>query len=680
MQLGKRVTTILLAGSLTACGCSLPGKQEAERPIEPSPVYADRQTEFSDPLICNEQADSAHIEELAAAGVRRIEDSETLNFHDLTLDDAIATGLQNSAVLKNLGGTVLSSPGTVQTVYNPAITEANPASGVEGALSAFDAQLAVSTLWSRNDQLFNNFIAGQGVNQFQQELGTFTASVTKPTATGARFSLQNSTSYDGNDASANLFPSAWTTIFQAEARQPLLQGAGISFNRIAGPQFTEGYRAPSGVLLARISSDVSLINFESGVVSFVDSIETAYWNLYIAYRNLETRRAARDSVLTSWRLVQARYRKGLRGGEALNETQARELYFVFQDEVENALAGGTGSGSVYEAERLLRRLIGLKNEDRLLRPVDSPPSAEVDFDWACTLRTALSSRPELRRQKWTIKQTELELEAIRSYTKPRLDAVARYRWRGLGDDLVRSGSAFPTDSAFGNLAGGDHQEWDMGFEFSLPVGFRRAHSALRHAELRLARGRAVLREQERLIASNLAGTITAADRSFRSIQYRLNRVIAAREHTAAAQTAFDASQATIDQVLQAEQRLVSATNGYFTARAAYGNALRDVELQTGSYLDSRNIYLREGPWPAQAHASARNIARNLSDFCMNPVQTVPAAIGVPSDAMRSTTKASPGLPVSESSAETQKSPTGENGDISEKAQNSSDLQRIPPLP
>ena len=39
----------------------------------------------------------------------------------------------------------------------------------------------------------------------------------------------------GPSAFANLFPSVWNTNVEASFRQPLLQGAGVRFNRIAGP-------------------------------------------------------------------------------------------------------------------------------------------------------------------------------------------------------------------------------------------------------------------------------------------------------------------------------------------------------------------------------------------------------------------------------------------------------------
>ena len=103
-------------------------------------------------------------------------------------------------------------------------------------------------------------------------------------------------------------------------------------------------------------------------------------------------------------------------------------------------------------------------------------------------------RAELRRQKWNIRRRELELIASKNFLMPRFDAVGRYRWRGFGDDLTgnESGGLGQFNSAYGNLATGNFQEWQLGLEFSVPIGFRQAHAGVRNAELVLARERALV--------------------------------------------------------------------------------------------------------------------------------------------------------------------------------------------
>ena len=161
---------------------------------------------------------------------------------------------------------------------------------------------------------------------------------------------------------------------QAEFRQPLLQGAGVEFNRIAGPGAQPGQY--NGVVFARINTDIALADFEASVRNMVNDVETAYWELYFQYRNLDAVIAGRDSALSTWRKVYTLYRIGGKGGEAEKEAQAREQYYFFRSNAETAL------NSLYATEAKLRYLLGLAATDgRLIRPKDEPTTAKVVFDW-----------------------------------------------------------------------------------------------------------------------------------------------------------------------------------------------------------------------------------------------------------------------------------------------------------
>ena len=258
--------------------------------------------------------------------------------------------------------------------------------------------------------------------------------------------------------------------------------------------------------------------------------------MYFAYRDLDAKVAARNSALDTWRRIHAQFEKGRRGGEASKEAQAREQYYRFQEDAQNALngklmdgtrnvngsSGGTfrGNGGVYVAERRLRLLIGLPISDgRLIRPSDEPLRAKVVYNWECSLNEALSRRSELRRQKWQIKKREAELVANKNFLLPQLNLTGRYRWRGFGNTLFPNGGTGEFNNAVSDLVSGDYQEWQTGVELSFPIGFRRAYAAVRHAELQLARERELLFEQESAIVTKPRPiTIT-----FKGILYNGNR-------------------------------------------------------------------------------------------------------------------------------------------------------------
>ena len=92
---------------------------------------------------------------------------------------------------------------------------------------------------------------------------------------------------------------AFDTYVEGKIRHPLPPGAGVEYNRIAGPGAKPGVY--NGVLVARIRSDISIADFELGLRDYVSNVENAYWDLYFAYRDLDIKIQARDEALRTWR-------------------------------------------------------------------------------------------------------------------------------------------------------------------------------------------------------------------------------------------------------------------------------------------------------------------------------------------------------------------------------------------
>ncbi len=548
------------------------------------------------------------------------------DYIDITLQEIVQHALANSKVVRDLGGLILRSPETITTKLDPAVTETDPRFGVEAALSAYDASFAASAFFENNDRELNNVFFGGGVRVLDQDAAVYQAQLTKRAMTGTELILRKNTDYDSNTAPGNAFGSAWNTNIEMEARHPVWQGGGVDFNRIAGPSDVPGVY--NGVLIARINTDISLAEFEMEIRNFVSNIENAYWDLYFAYRDLDAKINARNSALETWQVIKVLNETGKRGGEANKEAQAREQYYRFQEEVQNALngklvegtrtnngsGGGTfrGNGGVLVAERRLRMLVGWPiNDGQLLRPADEPLAARVVFDWDESLVEALVRRVELRKQKWQVKKREKELQASQNFLKPELDLVGRYRWRGFGKDLLRQHSDVNGDqnNAFDSLTNGNHQEWQLGVELSLPIGYRQAHAAVRNAELNLARERVILKEQERQVVYDLSNTIAEKDRAFEVVRTNYNRRKAAHTELAAVQAAFEAEKASLDQVLEAQRRVATADTGYFRALIEYTLAVKNVHFEKGSLLDYSEIYLEEGKWPTKAYADALKRAK-----------------------------------------------------------------------
>lgn len=547
-------------------------------------------------------------------------DTTEPEYWDVTLEEAVHICLAQSKVLRDLGGTVLRAPSTVETYWDPAAVETDPRFGIEAALSAFDAQFSTSAFGEKNDRALNNEFFGGGTRILLQDAAVVQTQLSKRAVTGSEFSVRHNIEYDSNNAPSNLFPSAWNVNIETEFRQPLLQGNGMTFNRIAGPSNVPGIY--NGVLIARVNSDIELAEFEISVRNLVSDVENAYWDLYYAYRDLDAKVKARNAALDTWRRVRALYDAERKGGEAFKEAQAREQYFRFQEEVENALtgrlidgtrtengfSGGTfrANGGVHVAERRLRMLIGLPPTDgRLIRPADEPLTAPVAFDWCEVTRESVMRRAELRRQRFETRRRELEWTASKNFLLPRFDAVGRYRWRGFGHDLLNDDSNNPPfDNAYEDLTGGNFQEWQVGLELSVPIGYRQGFAAEKNAELLLCRSRALLREQEHLVLHEVSSAVADMQRAYAVSQTTFNRLDAARIQLEAIKAEFDADRAPLDLFLDAQRRLAEAESRHHRTLAEYAIAVKNVHFAKGTLLDYDGVYLSEGGWPQMAYQDA----------------------------------------------------------------------------
>ncbi len=536
---------------------------------------------------------------------------------NLTLEEAMRLALMNNKVMRNISGQVQGPPDFISrnpelapTIYDPAIAESDPRTGPEAALSAFDAQVSASLTWEKLDTP-QNVDPGYFImfpNVARDDLGTFQAKVSKIAASGGQFSLAHNVAYDLSNRPSRAWPSDWNVNLAAEVRQPLLQGAGTQFNRIAGPGATPGNY--NGVMLARINTDIALADFEAAVRNLVSDVEIAYWELYFQYRSLDAVIAGRDSALQTWRKIYTLYTHGAKGGEAEKEAQAREQYFLFRSTAEQSL------NNLYSTEAKLRYMLGLAATDgRLIRPKDEPTTAKVVFDWHEVLSEGLVRSVELREQKWLVKRRELELIAAKNFLLPRVDFVGQYRWLGIGNRIDGNSFWDPTNpviqdaNAYGTMANGAFQEWQAGFQASMPLGFRREMAGVRNSQLSLARERARLQEAELELSHQLAYVIRDLEANHVLSQTNFNRRIAAQRQVEAVAAAYETDTITLDVLLKAQQALAQAESDYFRSLVNFNESIAQVHFRKGSLLEYNGVYLAEGPWPGKAYFDARRRSR-----------------------------------------------------------------------
>ncbi|MEM7453786.1 MAG: TolC family protein [Planctomycetota bacterium] len=591
------LTIIVCLTLVWLAGCRIPARSDIEisGQCEPCETMLQR-IEYPD-LMFEDYSDGS---DLMTPPPVTLSDYHELEPLDLTIDQCVEIALANSKVLQKLNGFVLQSPTASTTLFEPALDETNPFS-VEQALSAFDAQFSSTFEYRRNEgtQILPDFLGGGNINTLT-DTAFWRNRLTKRTATGATLGYTWNMDYRKSISAFNSNLPDYNIVNGFEFRQPLWKGRGATVNRIAGPDRIEGNY--TGVLAARVRGDIGLADFETRVRNLIRDVVFTYWELYFSYRDLDTKLTARDVTRETWENRKLRLDNGV--GRPDDEAQARQVYLNFKTQAQNAFVGLTnGQRGLLGAEREMRRLLGLPvNDGRIIRPVTEPTIAPVIFDWDDSQTQTLARRVELRRQKWTIRQRELELIAAKHLNQWNLDAVGTYGFRGFGTNYGAS------NGAVSSLFEGNLDDWSVGLEMNGAIGNRRGHLAVRNAELQLMREKTILREQQRQALHDLGRAFTEVDRAIENVRVGLNSLVAVEEEMEPKRQRVLEGQDQVFFLLDAQQRFASAESAVHRAIADYNRSLMEYDYATGTLLSRYGIVITEGPWTDEARIKARENA------------------------------------------------------------------------
>ena len=573
-------------------------------------------------------------------------------FWDLTVEECVSIALQNAKFFVTTGGNAetrqnvaaqftSASVEQVGSIYDIAIGQsttqsvpltvdgngnrvlprgvlrANQIGGVEDALAEFDAQASGFVNFSTTDRPRNSGNSGVSTSFAQGTDVTQQAALSKRFATGGVATFREQIIYGRSNLPTNpsligsasrINSSDYTAVLEAQVQHPLMRNRGTLVNRIP-------------VVLASLNEDLATTDFEIQVRNLVRDVEVAYWNLYVAYRNVSTTIVGRNSAIATANFARLNLDNGT--GTTQEVAQADNQYYNFRARLEGALSGSNLPGDdrfgVYGAERVMRDLMGLSPTDgRLIRPIEEPSLARLQFDWNEIVSQMMYLSPELRRIKTNLKQRELELITAKNQLLPEVNLSLLYRWVGVGDTLGPPGGSDVRapgrgSSALGELTGGDYQEGEIRLEITPPaIGSRRERARIRGSQLRLRQIEAFLQETERLLVSQLSDAVAKAATHYQLVQTNAQAWQAAEVEVEARLAEFKGGRSPVNVVLQSQQRRADAQISYYRALSEYNKSLNYIDYLKGTMLANSNITLREGSWNKKAYWDALERARERS--------------------------------------------------------------------
>lgn len=542
----------------------------------------------------------------------------------LSLSEAIATALEKGTtgvqspffpgaitdLLATFSGRFVVGSDSIRVLaLQPAIIAAD----MESSLSKFDARWISNMTWNTTDtpvgSALQNFQAGLTQNSIQQDNATFNSTLVKPLPTGGVAGITFNTNYQLSNLRQQRVNPFYQPNLTFSFEQPLLQGFGVEINQIraAHPGSVlnpySNIARTEGILITRLRFDEQRAEFERNVNFLLLNVEIAYWNLYGSYWNLYSREQALRQAYEAWKINKARFEAGRIPIQDFAQT--RQQYELFRGQRIAALA------DVLEKERQMRGFMNLPVEDGTrLVPVDTPVLAPFQPDWHTAVNEALANRPELVLARNDLKFRQMDLINQKNLLLPDLRFVSSYGLTGIGSRL--DGGPNNPNNAFASLASNQFNNWSLGLQMQMPLGFRDAHAAVRAARLSLAQSYLVLQDQENKASRYLAAQYRKLFESYEQIKAQRAQREAAAVQLQARFKEFLAGRGTLDILLEAQRVWADALKAEYDNIVQYNSTLANFQFAKGTITQHLNVVISEGPLPQCAQIRAVEHERERS--------------------------------------------------------------------
>ena len=488
----------------------------------------------------------------------------------LSLDEAICMALQNAEVIRVLSGQSANSTGN--TIYDPAISNTQ----IDVARGLFDPSFNVSNTWGRTNlpglvgvdtdadmvpDLFDlrggdddSYFFGLGLSQTKPHGGVASLDVT---ANPTRSSIPG-----------GLNPSTRSSL-RLNYVQPFLQGAGTGVNL-----------AP--IVIARLDTERSYFQLKDSVQEMVRSVIDGYWGLVLARTQLWANEQQIKQAEYAYDRLKAEQEAGR--SDIGDTAQAAVSLASFRANYIST------QGDLLNREAAFRNVLGLPPVDNVhFVPSTPPQDGRAELDWESMITTAEQNRPDIIELKLILEADQQRRLVANNNAMPQLDANASYQWNG----LQGTSPGGPLTTRFGQFA-----DWQLGVNFSVPLGLRASRANLRQIELLLARDRANINQQLHQVHHQLAQSIRSIELAFAQYEAFSKVREASRINLERIFKVFDIGGLPTEninylQVLQAITDWGNSVTSEASALTRYNSELANLERQLGTILENHSIRFYE---------------------------------------------------------------------------------------
>lgn len=346
--------------------------------------------------------------------------------------------------------------------------------------------------------------------------------------------------------------------------QSLLRGRGEKVNLVS-------------IRKAENDTEISSQAFRDTVLNLIQQVEEAYWSLVLSRETVRIRKAALDSA-----------NEQLRGFEL-----RMELGSATQSDVLSAQANvATRNSELIDAEGNeqistlnLLRLISPETPEQwsaVIQATDSPDVTYIAQNQRVSAELAQAYRPDLAQARLQFSNSELDLIQTKNGLLPRLDGFINYGSNGYGGALGES---------LTEVRSQEYNEYSGGVELQFNPGNRRARALNLRAEFAQQQAEASIANLEEQIHYQIQTDIVNAEVNYKQILASEKLLESRKEQLRAITARQEAGSATILDVLNVQNDVISAEVETVRNRIEYITSLTALYRDEGTLLDRRGIGL-----------------------------------------------------------------------------------------
>ena len=466
-----------------------------------------------------------------------------------------------------------------------------PKNNILAAFGVWDPKALASFATTRSTTVPINATTAQNAASLTKSLTQpYNLQYSQTLPEGLSYTASFSGSKTSQTNSYNNYNPALTANMRFSATQPLIQNFGSYVNRI--PLMT----AQSNYRISDYAMRVQLL-------TFVNTAETAYWNVISARENVRVAESGQSNASEFLKYMQKQLELG-----ALSPL---DIYNPEQSLANAELSVSQAKFALAQAEDTLRHQMGadLDPEVRklpilLTESVDLGPADSIAVDAEQAVVKALVNHPAMRQALQKLDVDDLGIHSAKNGLLPNLSFSLYYQSNGTGGMYspglsTIAGAGGPSAVIPGGIADAMDQMFGFGYPtyyaaltLNLPIRNRAASAAMATATVQKRTDMLNLRNQQQGIRLNILTGVTKLEGAKEQLKLAKTAMDFAQKNLDAENTKFQLGTEINQNVINAQNVLVQAESAVVTNQVGVRLNLLNLLTQTGELLDERGIVIR----------------------------------------------------------------------------------------